>query len=344
MNITVRQIADWVGGEVIGDPSTAISGAAPLGEARPNDLSFLESDKYLAAARASRAEVLLCGRGVTIEGKTLIRVAEPLSAFIDVITRIMPPTPPPPRGIDPSARVHPTAQIAPDASIEAFVTVGPDCVIGPRCHLQSGVSVGRDCRLGADVVLYPNAVIYHGCVLGDRVIIHANAVIGADGFGYRTRDGQHIKVPQLGFVELGDDVEIGACATVDRGTFGPTRIGAGTKIDNHVQIGHNCQIGRGNLFAAHVAIAGSCKTGNYVLFGGQAGAADHLTIGDGAVILAQGGVTKDIPPGEKVWGTPARPRGSYLRMLASLEHVPEMLREWRRQREATAPKDDREAA
>src|SRR5204862_5130966 len=152
-----------------------------------------------------------------------------------------------------------------------------------------GAVVGRDCRLGDDVTLYPNAVLYDGTVLGDRVIVHGNAVLGADGFGYRFHDGRHVKVPQLGHVEVGDDVEIGACTTIDRGTFQATRIGAGTKIDNLVQVGHNCQIGQHNILVSQVGIAGSTTTGNYVVMAGQVGVADHLHIGDGASLGAQSG-------------------------------------------------------
>ena len=154
--------------------------------------------------------------------------------------------------------------------------VGEGAVLGARCQIHAGAFVGRDCRLGDDVVLHPHAVLYDDCTLGHRVIIHANAVIGADGFGYRTQNGRHVKVPQLGRVEIGDDVEIGACTTIDRGTFGPTRIGAGTKIDNLVMIAHNCQIGRHNLLVSQVGIAGSCTTGDYVVMAGQSGMADHF--------------------------------------------------------------------
>src|SRR5205807_3439123 len=164
-----------------------------------------------------------------------------------------------------------------------FAAVGEGTVVGARCRLHSGAVVGRHCRLGDDVVLYPNAVLYDGTVLGSRVIIHANAVIGADGFGYRLQNGRHVKVPQLGHVELGDDVEIGACTTIDRGTFQATRIGAGTKIDNLVQIGHNCKIGRHNLLVSQMGIAGSSTTGDYVVMAGQVGIADHIHIGDRAV-------------------------------------------------------------
>src|SRR5205807_1025225 len=180
-------------------------------------------------------------------------------------------------------------------------------ILGARCQVHPGAVLGRHCRLGDDVVVYPNAVLYDGTVLGSRVIIHANAVLGADGFGYRQQSGKHVKVPQLGHVEIADDVEIGACSTIDRGTFDATRVGEGTKIDNLVQIGHNCQIGRHNLLVSQVGIAGSSSTGDYVVAAGQAGIVDHVHIGQGAVIGGQSGVSKNVPAGQRVLGAPARP-------------------------------------
>jgi UDP-3-O-[3-hydroxymyristoyl] glucosamine N-acyltransferase len=173
-------------------------------------------------------------------------------------------------------------------------------------------------------------VVYDDCVLGDRVVVHANAVIGADGFGYRTQDGRHVKVPQLGWVEVEDDVEIGAGATVDRGTFGATRIGAGTKIDNLVMVGHNCQIGRHNILAAQAGVAGSCTTGDYVVMAGQVGVADHVHIGDRVVIAAKSGVVSDIPSDTRVLGYPARPEAHAKRIWVTLDHLPEWRRDLKR--------------
>src|SRR5204862_8014669 len=170
---------------------------------------------------------------------------------------------------------------------------------------HSGGALGRFCRLGDDVTIYPNAVLYDATEVGHRVVIHANAVLGADGFGYRLQNGRHAKVPQLGHVEIGDDVEIGACTTIDRGTFQATTIGEGTKIDNLVQVAHNCQIGKHNLFVSQMGIAGSSTTGDYVVIAGQAGITDHVHIGTGAVIGAKSGVTKDVTAGQRTLGAPA---------------------------------------
>src|SRR5207249_6229500 len=179
------------------------------------------------------------------------------AAFVTIARHLHARPEPPPHGIDPLARVHATAMVGPEASVDAFAVVGAGSVVGARCRLHSGAIVGRDCRLGDDVTLHPHAVLYDRTVIGHRVTLHANSVIGADGFGYRFQDGRHVKVPQLGWVEVGDDVEVGACSTIDRGTFGPTRIGAGTKIDNLVMIAHNCQIGRHNVLVSQMGMAGS---------------------------------------------------------------------------------------
>jgi UDP-3-O-[3-hydroxymyristoyl] glucosamine N-acyltransferase len=205
--------------------------------------------------------------------------------------------------------------------------VGEGSVIGDNTTVHAGVVIGRWCRLGEQVTIHPHAILYDDTIVGNRVTIHANAVIGADGFGYRTHEGRHVKVPQLGWVELQDDVEIGACTTIDRGTFGPTRIGAGTKIDNLVMIGHNCQIGKHNLLCSQVGIAGSSTTGDYVVMAGQVGVADHITIGDRVVILAKSGVPGNIPANSQVLGSPARPHKEQVRILMTMEKLPEIRKE-----------------
>jgi UDP-3-O-[3-hydroxymyristoyl] glucosamine N-acyltransferase len=182
-------------------------------------------------------------------------------------------------------------------------------------------------------VLHPRVVLYPDCVLGDRVVVHANAVLGADGFGYRQQAGRHVKVPQLGSVEVGNDVEIGAGSTIDRGTFGPTRIGAGTKIDNLVMVGHNCRIGRHNVLCSQVGIAGSTTTGDYVVMAGQVGVADHVHVGDRAVLGAQCGVPSDVPAGASMLGAPARPSRDAMRIMMSLDRLPELVKEVRRLRQ-----------
>jgi UDP-3-O-[3-hydroxymyristoyl] glucosamine N-acyltransferase len=339
--ITVRQLAELVRGELSGDGDLVIEAARALHEAGPGDLTLAESDRYAAQLHASRASAAVVGPTLAANGLTVIRVADPLVAFVTVVRHLRGKPEPAPHGIDPRACVDPTCRLGPEASVMALARVGAGTVIGARCRIHSGAVVGENCRLGDDVTVYPNAVLYDDTVLGHRVIVHANAVIGADGFGYRLHEGRHVKVPQLGNVEVGDDVEIGAATTIDRGTFGPTRIGAGTKIDNLVQIGHNCRIGRHNLLVSQVGVAGSCVTGDYVVMAGQVGVADHVTVGDRAVIGARSGVPSDIPAGERVLGTPALPEREQKRILITLAKLPEMRRDLQRVKQHLGMNEDR---
>ena len=330
MTRTVRQLAELVRGQVHGDGELPITAARPLSEARSGDVTFLEHDKHLPDLDACPASAAVVGLNVPAAGKTLIRVADPLAAFAAIVKHLHGLPDLPPHGIDPLASVHPTAVVGPDPSVHPFAVVGAGCVIGARCRLHPGAVLGRNCRLGDDVTLYPNAVLYDGTVVGHRSIIHANAVIGADGFGYRLVNGKHVKVPQLGTVELGDDVEVGACTTIDRGTFRPTRVGEGTKIDNLVMIAHNCQVGRHNVLVSQMGMAGSSSTGDYVVIAAQVGVVDHVHIGDGTMIGGQAAVTKDVAPGQKMLGSPATPEREQKRMLMSLAGLPEMRRDVRR--------------
>ncbi len=341
MSTTVRELAAWVGGEVIGDGDLPIAAARPLSEAGPGDLTFVETDRHFAAWESSLASAAIVPTSVPVNGKPLIRVADPLGAFATIVLALRGSTTSTHTGhIDTTALIHPTAKLGSDVTVGPYAIIGPGAVIGARCQLHPGVQVGRNCRLGDDVTLYPRVVLYDDCVLGDRVIVHANAVIGADGFGYRTHMGKHLKVPQLGTVEIGNDVEIGAGTTVDRGTFGPTRIGEGTKIDNLVMIGHNCQVGRHNLIVSQVGLAGSVTTGDYVVMAGQVGIADHLTIGDRVVLAAQTGVASHVPSGVTMFGTPARPIGETKRIVIASAKLPEVLKDLRRIKEKLGLEDD----
>jgi UDP-3-O-[3-hydroxymyristoyl] glucosamine N-acyltransferase len=330
VSVTVRQLAGWVNGDLAGDGDTVIRAARPLTDAAAGDLTFVEDDRHLAAWHHSPAAAAVAHPGVPVNGRPLIRVADPLMAFARIVLHLRGRAAEPPPRIDPAASVHPTATIGPGADIGPFAVVGAGAVIGPRCRLHAGVVVGRNCTLGADVTLFPHAVLYDDCTLGDRVVVHAHAVLGADGFGYRTQAGAHVKVPQLGSVEVADDVEIGACTTIDRGTFGPTRVGTGTKIDNLVQIAHNCQVGRHNLLVSQVGIAGSTTTGDYVVMAGQVGVADHIRVGDRAMLGAKAGVHKDVPPGSRMLGAPATPDKEQMRIMMCVERLPDLRKDVKR--------------
>ena len=330
MPITVKQLADLVKGQVQGNGDLVVTAARPLNEARAGEITFVDGERYLSQLHASPAAAAVAPPAFPLNGKTLIHVADPLAAFVTIVTHLHGRPDLPCHGIDPRAYVHPSVKIGAEASVHPFACVGADSVLGDRCRIHSGVVIGRDCRIGNDVTIHPNAVLYDGTIVGDRTIVHASVVLGADGFGYKPRGGKHIKVPQLGYVEIGPDVEIGAGSTIDRGTFGATFIGEGTKIDNLVQVGHNCHVGKHNIFVSQLGIAGSCTTGDHVIIAGQVGVADHINIGAGAVIGAKAGVHKDVPAGQRTLGAPATPEREQKRILMSLERLPEMRKDIRK--------------
>jgi UDP-3-O-[3-hydroxymyristoyl] glucosamine N-acyltransferase len=330
VTVTVRQLAECVRGEVLGDPDQPITDARTLADARPGDITFVADDKHLAAWHNSRASAAVVLPSVPVNGRPVIRVPDPLMAFVEIVQHLRGRKPAATGTIDPTAHVHPAAKLAPGVTVGPFVVIGEGTEVGPGGVIHAGAVLGRFCKLGAGVTLHPHVVLYDDCVLGDRVTVHANAVLGADGFGYRVHNGRHVKVPQLGWVEIEADVEIGAGSAIDRGTFGPTHIGAGTKIDNLVQIAHNCRIGRHNVIVSQVGIAGSVTTGDYVVLAGQVGVADHVTIGERSVIGAKSGVVSSIGADSRMWGIPATPDGEQKRMMVSLEKLPELRKEVKR--------------
>ena len=325
MTLTTAEIAKLLAGEVLGDATATLTGFATADVAKPGDLTFAESEEFFAAAENCAATAIITDARFASTKKILIRVANPRVAFAKAITiffheRKLP------------AGVHPSAVVAKSAQIDPTAHIGPHCVVGERVKLgvnvvlQSGNSVGDDSVLGDEVNLFPNVTIYPRTQIGRRVRIHAGAVIGSDGFGYVLDSGAHRKILQIGNVVIGDDVEIGANVTIDRGALGSTVIGKGTKIDNLVQIAHNVQIGEHCIVIAQVGIAGSTKIGHYVIFAGQAGVAGHLKIGNQAVVGAQAGVMTDIPDGGKWLGSPAQPDKEYKRQVIALRHLPDLLK------------------
>ena len=330
MTVTIRQLAECVRGEVLGDGEMPIANARTLAEAEPGDITFVENQKHAGAWHQSRASAAIVPASFPVNGRTLIRVPDPLMAFARIVQHLRGRSDGGDGTIAPSAHIHPSATIGEGVTIGPFVVVGSGTSIGTGSNVHAGAVIGQNCKLGSDVVIHPHVVLYDDCILGDRVSIHANSVIGADGFGYRTQKGQQVKVPQLGWVELGDDVEVGACSTIDRGTFGPTRIGVGTKIDNLVQVAHNVNLGKHNIIVAQVGIAGSVTTGDYVIMAGQAGIADHVRIGDRVTIGAKTGVLQDLSTDSRALGMPATAHNVQLRILTSLEKLPEIRKDVRR--------------
>ncbi len=306
--MNAEEIARLVGGKLQGDGTVQLRGIAALEFATPTDLSFAESPRALARARASRAGCILVPEGVELPGHLTIAVQSPKASLAHA-AEILLLREKPASGIHPTALVHDTAKIAPEASIGPYVVIEKEATVGAETCLGAGVYIGSQVRIGEQCVFYPRVTIYPGAIIGNRVILHAGVVIGSDGFGYVFTEGQHKKFPQIGQVIIEDDVEIGSNSTVDRGSLGVTRISAGTKIDNLVQIAHNVVIGRGCLIAAQTGIAGSAQVGEGVVMAGQVGVGDHARIGARAVIGGQAGVLpgKIIPADATVWGTPARP-------------------------------------
>ncbi len=325
MPFTTAEIAKLLAGEVLGDVNATLTGFAAADAAKPGDLTFAENEEFFAAAENSLATAVIADARFTSTMKIVIRVAQPRLAFAKAIAVFF-PEPKLPAGI------HSTAVVAKSAQVDPSAYIGPHCVVGERVKLganvvlQSGNSVGDDAVLGDDVNLFPNVTIYPRTQIGKRVRIHAGAVIGSDGFGYVLDGGIHRKVLQIGNVVIGDDVEIGANVTVDRGALGSTVIGKGTKIDNLVQVAHNVQIGEHCIIISQVGIAGSTKIGNYVILAGQAGLAGHLKIGNQAIVAAQAGVMLDIPDGGKWLGSPAQPDKEFKRQVVALRRLPDLLK------------------
>jgi UDP-3-O-[3-hydroxymyristoyl] glucosamine N-acyltransferase len=325
MSFTTEEIARHVGGLVIGDSTAVLSHFSTIESARPGDLTFAENDDFFARAKQSGATAIIADNRFSSTKKTLIQVPNARVAFAKALALFFPETKFP-------ASVHPTAVIAASAKIDPSAHVGPHCVIGERVSigarsvLQVGNVVGDDCALAEDVNLFPNVTLYPRTQIGSRVRVHANSVIGSDGFGYVQDGTTHRKVPQIGNVVIGDDVEIGACVTIDRGALSSTVVGRGTKIDNLVQIAHNVQIGEGCLLVAQVGIAGSSKLGNYVVLAGQVGIGGHLKIGNQVIVGAKSGVMHDIPDGQKWLWIPAQPDRDVKRQVLAMQKLPELLR------------------
>ncbi|MCK4873807.1 MAG: UDP-3-O-(3-hydroxymyristoyl)glucosamine N-acyltransferase [Phycisphaerales bacterium] len=327
-SITVSAIAAQTAGAVHGREDLTLTGLNTLDDASDGDLTFIGDPKHAVKWADSKAAAAFVTEGITVPGhdpteRSLIVVPNADLAMATALALFAPPTPAPAVGVHATAIIDPTARIGPGARIGPHVVVGEHTTIGDHVTLHPGVVIGDDVRMGNDCVLWPNVVVRERSRIGDRVILHVGSVIGCDGFGHRlAADGQSIQpIPHVGWVELHDDVEIGANTTVDRGKFGPTVIGSQTKIDNLVQVGHNCRIGRGCLLAGQVGLAGSVTLGDGVIMGGNVGIRDHVTIGDRAQIAAKSGVMDNIPASEVWSGYPARPHGETMRQEVVLRKM-----------------------
>ncbi len=331
--MTVAQLARRVRGVVEGPGDTEIGAVAGLRDAGPGDLTFLGNPKYAPWLARTRASAVLVGTGWRGDhgAASLIRVDHPERAFATLLPLFAPPPAQRPEGLHPTAIIGAGAVLGEGVAVGPYAVVGPGCRIGARTVIESHVVLGDGCLLGEDCLLHAHVSVRERVVLGSRVVVHNGSVLGSDGYGYTVSldaDGRPVaaKIPQVGRVEIGDDVEIGANVTIDRARFGATRIGNGVKIDNLVQIAHNVEIGDNSGIVAQVGISGSTRVGSGVVVWGQAGLAGHLEIGDGAQVLAQAGVSRDVAPGAIVVGAPAAERREAVKTFA-LPRTVERLRQ-----------------
>ncbi|MBK6941636.1 MAG: UDP-3-O-(3-hydroxymyristoyl)glucosamine N-acyltransferase [Planctomycetes bacterium] len=319
-------IARRLNGQLDGDPTVEIHGLAGLFDARAGDLSFVGELRYVPYVARSRASALIVGLDFPTASIPLVRVAKPALAFESLVDWFRPERTTPIAGISPQASVAASAVIADGAVVHAHASIGEHAHLGASTIVHAGVRIGAHVRVGRDCVLHANVVLQDHVRLGDRVVVHSGTVVGCDGFGYRPGKAGLEKLEHIGAVEIGDDVEIGACVTIDRARFGRTTIGRGTKIDNLVQIAHNVQIGEHCVIAAQTGISGSTTIGDGCVFGGQAATAGHVRIGRRVTAAARAGLTKDVQDGAVMFGIYAGPVHEKRREEAALRKLPELLK------------------
>ncbi len=325
---TLAQIAEVVHGEVDGDGSIEIKHACEITSGAVGSITYLSDPKYSRFLASSPVSAVILKADADAHGKPSIRVSNPTRAFALALAYLYPQATPL-SGVHPAASVGQAVKLGMEVSIGPNAVIGDEVTIGDGSIIEAGVSIAGGAIIGCKARLYPNVVIYHNCRLGDEVIIHAGTVIGSDGYGYVTEDSIHYKIPQVGRVIIGNQVEIGANSTIDRSTLTDTVIGEGTKIDNLVHIAHNVKVGRSCLFAAGVGIAGSTIIGDFVTLGGQVGVADHLKIGDRVIVAARAAVRQSIPAGQFYAGDPAVDHRSWLRQYGAIRRLPEIIRRLR---------------
>ncbi|MCX5669584.1 MAG: UDP-3-O-(3-hydroxymyristoyl)glucosamine N-acyltransferase [Candidatus Omnitrophica bacterium] len=324
MQKTLNEIAKLIDGEVIGNGDILINGASGIREAAEGEITFLANSKYSSLMDKTRAAAIITSSDAQATTKPIIITQNPSLAFVKIISMFTPDDAGHPCGIDYTAVMGKNVSLGKDVTIGAYSVIGDNVTLGDNVIIYAGCYIGHHTKIGAQTLIYPHVSIRERISIGRGVIIHSGAVIGSDGFGFATIKGAHHKIPQVGTVQINDDVEIGANVTIDRARFDKTIIGRGTKIDNLVQIGHNVVIGENSLIVAQVGIAGSAIIGNNVTLGGQAGLVGHITIGDNAIVTGQSGVAKSVPADMMVSGYPARPFMTTQRVNASLQNLPKL--------------------
>ena len=333
--MTVEEIASWLNGEIVGNGNVEIARVAKIEEARAGELTFLANPKYDRFLSSTNASAVLISKTQALPSTpngaiTFIRVDDPYVGFVRVLDRLMPKVDPFPESIHPSAVVATSARIGRNVALGAHVVVDDGAVIGDNTKISHGCIIGRNAQVGSDCLLYPRVTVYHQCRVGNRVIIHSGTVVGSDGFGFAPKsDGTYEKIPQLGIAVIEDDVSIGANCCIDRATLGETVIKRGVKLDNLIQIAHNCIIGEDTVIAAQTGLAGSTKIGKHNMIGGQVGFAGHIGVADNSNFLAQAGITKSLTkPGQTYMGYPAKEVNKARRIEGALRSLPELVREF----------------
>jgi len=332
ISITLGELAERVKANLDGNGGISIKGAAPVNKAVDGDITFIANVKYLMHLESTRASAVVLDKDTTCPNPNIsvLRSPNPYLTFASIIDILYPELPDVPSGIDPSAVVGQNCQIAENSRIGALCHIKNGAKIGSNTRLISSVFVGTNVTIGANCLIYPGVCLLDDTIIGDNVIIHSSTVLGSDGFGFAESDSGLKKIKQIGWVEIGNDVEIGSNCSIDRGALGSTRIGNGTKIDNLVQIAHNVEIGQHSIIVAQVGIAGSAKIGNGVILAGQSGVVGHIELSDGVKVGAQSGIGKSIPAGKTVLGSPARDIVEAKRIEASLTRLPDLFKRVRK--------------
>lgn len=322
MKITLKEIAKAIGGELVGEPDTVITGISGIKEAKYGDITFLANPKYEPLLATTQASAVIASKGIKTADKPLVRCDNPSLAFAKAVNLFMPQKIKHPQGIHPTALVSGKAKLGQGVSIGAYTIIEDNVAVGDASVIYGGCYIGYNTTIGKDCLIYSHVSIRERVEIGNRVIVHSGTVIGNDGFGFASVDGVQEKIPQIGTVVVEDDVEIGANVTIDRARFDKTIIGKGTKIDNLVQIAHNVIVGQDCIIVAQAGVSGSTVLGKGVILAGQAGLVGHISVGDKAIIGAQAGVTKSVPAHTMVSGYPAREHNEAKRVNACVQNLP----------------------
>ncbi|MGR3175110.1 MAG: UDP-3-O-(3-hydroxymyristoyl)glucosamine N-acyltransferase [Candidatus Scalindua sp.] len=324
MEKTLKELADYVGGEVAGDGNIKIKGVMTIDEASEGYITFVSNKKYIKKLEQTGASAIITSPDIVTENKNLLVTKNPYLAFAKVVDLMMNPEKVYPCTVDDSARVSDSAEIASSVTVYPFVFIGENAKVADKVVLYPGVYIGDDCRIGKDTIIHPNSVLHKGTIIGERVVIHSNVVLGCSGYGYAPDGKTYYKIPQIGITVIEDDVDIGANTTINRAVLGETRIRRGTKIDSEVMIAHNVEIGEDVLVTSQVGIAGSVQIGNNVILAGGSGVAGHIKVGDNVKVGGWTGVTKDLPSGGTFLGTPAIEIERMRKCYMIIQRLPEM--------------------